>query len=250
VREINLLGQNVNAYNGPMDDGTLCDLGTLIYCVAEIDGVERIRFTTSHPLEFSDSLVEAYASVPKLANYLHLPVQAGSDRVLAAMKRGYTALEYRSIVRRLRKARPDVSLSSDFIVGFPGESEADFEATLRLARELDFDGSFCFAYSPRPGTPAAELPGQVAEAEKNERLRRLQAQLDAQAAAVAQRMVGSRARVLVEGPSRRRAGELAGRTPNNRVVNFPGDASLIDRFVDVRITGCGTHSLRGELDAR
>jgi tRNA-2-methylthio-N6-dimethylallyladenosine synthase len=249
VREVTLLGQNVNAWRGDAL-GQPADFAELLAFVSEIDGIERIRYTTSHPREFTQRLIDAHGALAKLAPQVHLPVQSGSDRVLAAMKRGYTALEYRSIVRRLRKARPDVSLSSDFIVGFPGESEADFEATLRLARELDFDGSFCFAYSPRPGTPAAELPGQVAEAEKNERLRRLQAQLDAQAAAVAQRMVGSRARVLVEGPSRRRGGELAGRTPNNRVVNFPGDASLIDRFVDVRITGCGTHSLRGELDAR
>jgi tRNA-2-methylthio-N6-dimethylallyladenosine synthase len=249
VREVTLLGQNVNAWRGDAL-GQPADFAELLAFVSEIDGIERIRYTTSHPREFTQRLIDAHGALAKLAPHVHLPVQSGSDRVLAAMKRGYTALEYRSIVRRLRKARPDVSLSSDFIVGFPGETEEDFEATLRLARELDFDGSFCFAYSPRPGTPAAELADQIPEAQKNERLRRLQAQLDAQAAALAQRMVGSRERVLVEGPSRRRAGELAGRTANNRVVNFPGDASLVDRFVGVRITGCGTHSLRGELDAR
>jgi tRNA-2-methylthio-N6-dimethylallyladenosine synthase len=249
VREVTLLGQNVNAWRGDAL-GQRADFAELLAFVSEIDGIERIRYTTSHPREFTQRLIDAHGALAKLAPQVHLPVQSGSDRVLAAMKRGYTALEYRSIVRRLRKARAEVSLSSDFIVGFPGETEEDFEATLRLARELDFDGSFCFAYSPRPGTPAAELADQIPEAQKNERLRRLQAQLDAQAAALAQRMVGSRERVLVEGPSRRRAGELAGRTANNRVVNFPGDASLVDRFVGVRITGCGTHSLRGELDAR
>ncbi len=249
VREVTLLGQNVNAWRGDAG-GQPADFAELLAFVSEIDGIERIRYTTSHPREFTQRLIDAHGALAKLAPQVHLPVQSGSDRVLAAMKRGYSALEYRSIVRRLRKACPEVSLSSDFIVGFPGESEADFAATLRLARELDFDGSFCFAYSARPGTPAAELAERVPDAEKNERLRRLQAQLDAQAAAVAQRMVGSRVRVLVEGVSRRRDGELAGRTPNNRVVNFPGERSLVDQFVDVRITGCGTHSLRGELDAR
>ena len=250
VKEVTLLGQNVNAYRGAMDGGELADLALLLEYIAEIPGIERLRYTTSHPREFTARLIDAYARIPKLVSHVHLPVQSGSDRVLAAMKRGYTALEYRSIVRRLRKACPEASLSSDFIVGFPGESESDFEATLRLAQELAFDGSFCFAYSPRPGTPAAELPDQVPESEKNVRLRRLQDQLDAQAAEVASRRVGTLQRVLVEGPSRRRAGELAGRAPDNRTVNFPGDPSLVDSFVDVRITGCGTHSLRGELDAR
>ncbi|HET7198080.1 MAG TPA: tRNA (N6-isopentenyl adenosine(37)-C2)-methylthiotransferase MiaB, partial [Burkholderiales bacterium] len=249
VKEVTLLGQNVNAWRGEVAGGA-ADFAELVAFVSEIDGIERIRYTTSHPREFTQRLIDAHGALAKLAPQVHLPVQSGSDRVLAAMKRGYTALEYRSIARRLRKACPGVSLSSDFIVGFPGESEADFAATLDLARELALDGSFCFAYSPRPGTPAAELPGQVADAEKNDRLRRLQAQLDAQAAAVAQGMVGSLQRVLVEGPSRRRAGELAGRTANNRVVNFPGDAHLADSFVEVRVTGCAAHSLRGELDAR
>jgi tRNA-2-methylthio-N6-dimethylallyladenosine synthase len=249
VKEVTLLGQNVNAWRGEIA-GAAADFAELLAFAAEIDGVERIRYTTSHPREFTQRLIDAHAALAKLAPQVHLPVQSGSDRVLAAMKRGYTSLEYRSIVRRLRKACPQVSLSSDFIVGFPGESEEDFAATLRLARELGFDGSFCFAYSARPGTPAAELPGQVEESVKNERLRALQAQLDAQAAALAEGMVGSTQRVLVEGPSRRRAGELAARTPNNRVVNFAGDPALVDSFVEVRITGCAAHSLRGALDAR
>ncbi|HEX7054190.1 MAG TPA: tRNA (N6-isopentenyl adenosine(37)-C2)-methylthiotransferase MiaB [Burkholderiales bacterium] len=249
VKEVTLLGQNVNAWRGEIE-GRPADFAELLAFVAELDGIERIRYTSSHPREFTQRLIDAHGALAKLAPHVHLPVQSGSDRILAAMKRGYTALEYRSIARRLRKACPEVSLSSDFIVGFPGESEADFEATLRLARELELDGSYCFAYSPRPGTPAAELPGQVPQAEKNERLRRLQSQLDAQAAAIAARMVGSVQRVLVEGRSRRRAGELAGRTPNNRVVNFPGDDGLIGAFAPVRITGCAPHSLRGEIDAR
>jgi tRNA-2-methylthio-N6-dimethylallyladenosine synthase len=248
MKEVTLLGQNVNAWRGTIE-GRAADFAELLAFVAELDGVERIRYTTSHPREFTERLIDAHASLAKLAPQVHLPVQSGSDRVLAAMKRGYTSLEYRSIVRRLRKARPEVSLTSDFIVGFPGEGEADFEATLRLARELEFDGAFCFAYSPRPGTPAAELPDQVQESLKSERLRRLQAQLERQAAAFAGRMVGRRCRVLVEGRSRRRPGELAGRTPCNRMVNFPGPERHVDSFVDVRITGCAAHSLRGELDA-
>jgi tRNA-2-methylthio-N6-dimethylallyladenosine synthase len=249
VKELTLLGQNVNAWRGAID-GRSADFAELLAFVAEIDGIERIRYTTSHPREFTQRLIDAHAALPKLAPHVHLPVQSGSDRVLAAMKRGYTALEYRSIARRLRKACGEISLSSDFIVGFPGETEADFAATLQLARDLDFDGSFCFIYSPRPGTPAAELKDQVSQQEKSARLQRLQAQLDAQASAVAGRMVGTTQRVLVEGPSRRRAGELAGRTANNRVVNFPGGAALIDRFAEVRITACRPHSLRGELNAR
>jgi tRNA-2-methylthio-N6-dimethylallyladenosine synthase len=249
VKELTLLGQNVNAWRGDID-GRRADFAELLAFASEIDGIERIRYTTSHPREFTQRLIDAHAALPKLAPHVHLPVQSGCDRVLAAMKRGYTALEYRARVRRLRQACPEVSLTSDFIVGFPGEREADFEATLRLARELDFDGSFCFAYSPRPGTPAAELPDQVGEEIKNERLRRLQAQVDAQAAATSRRMIGTTQRVLVEGASKRRPGELAGRTANNRVVNFPGAASLVGAFAEVRITGCGTHSLRGELDAR
>ena len=249
VKEVTLLGQNVNAWRGKVG-GEAADFAELLAFVCELEGIERVRYTTSHPREFTQRLIDAHGALAKLAPQVHLPVQSGSDRILAAMKRGYSALEYRSIVRRLRKACPALSVSSDFIVGFPGETEDDFQATLRLARELDFDGSFCFAYSARPGTPAAELPGQVAETVKNERLRRLQAQLEAQAGAHAERIVGSTQRVLVEGASRRRAGELAARTPDNRVVNFAGDASLVDSFVDVRIIARAAHSLRGELDAR
>ena len=246
VKEVTLLGQNVNAWRGTID-GTLADFAELLYLVNEISGIERIRYTTSHPREFTQRLIDAHAELDKLAPHVHLPVQSGSDRVLAAMKRGYTVLEYRSIVRRLRQARPGLSLSSDFIVGFPGETDADFEATLKLARDADFDASFSFIYSPRPGTPAAELPDGVTKEQKLERLQRLQAQLEAQARAVSERMVGSAERVLVEGPSRRNPAELAGRTANNRVVNFPGDAALNHSYVDVKITAALAHSLRGEL---
>ncbi len=246
VKEVTLLGQNVNAWRGEIA-GKAADLAELLAFVSEIEGVERIRYTTSHPREFTQRLIDAHASLPKLAPHVHLPVQSGADRILAAMKRGYTSLEYRSVVRRLRRACPDVSLSSDFIVGFPGESEADFEATLKLVRELAFDDSYCFAYSRRPGTPAADLPDQIAEEEKLARLQRLQALIDEQARAFSQRMVGSTQRVLVEGPSRRRPNELAGRTANNRMVNFAGSPDLSGRFVEVRITACRTHSLRGEL---
>jgi len=246
VKELTLLGQNVNAWRGAIG-GQPADFAELLRYVAELDGVERIRYTTSHPREFTQRLIDAHADLPQLAPHVHLPVQSGADRILAAMKRGYTALEYRSIVRRLRKARPDLSLSSDFIVGFPGETEADFAATLRLATELEFDASFSFLYSPRPGTPAAELPDPVPQAEKRERLLRLQAQLEAQAAAVSAGMVGSTQRVLVEGPSKKSRAELAGRTANNRVVNFPGAAELAGQFADVRITAALSHTLRGEL---
>jgi tRNA-2-methylthio-N6-dimethylallyladenosine synthase len=249
AREVTLLGQNVNAWRGAID-GAAADFAELLRYVAEIDGLERIRYTTSHPREFGQRLIDAHAELPALAPHVHLPVQSGADRVLAAMKRGYTALEYRSIARRLRKARPDLSLTSDFIVGFPGETEADFAATLALARELQFDGSFSFLYSPRPGTPAAELPDATPREEKRERLQRLQAQLDAQALAVSAAMVGRAERVLVEGLSRKDPRELAGRTGNNRVVNFPGDPALAGRFVEVRVTAALSHSLRGErLDA-
>jgi tRNA-2-methylthio-N6-dimethylallyladenosine synthase len=246
VKEVTLLGQNVNAWRGEIG-GEPADFAELLRYVAEIDGIERTRYTTSHPREFTQRLIDAHAELPGLAPHVHLPVQSGADRVLAAMKRGYTALEYRSIVRRLRQARPDVSLSSDFIVGFPGETEAEFEATLQLARDLAFDGSFSFVYSPRPGTPAAELPDPVPRARKLERLQRLQAQLDAQADAASAAMVGSTQRVLVEGPSKKSAAELAGRTANNRVANFAGPRNLTHRFVDVRITGALAHTLRGEL---
>ncbi len=250
VREVTLLGQNVNAWRGAID-GAPGDFAELLRYVAEIDGIERLRYTTSHPREFTQRLIDAHAELPQLAPHVHLPVQSGADRVLAAMKRGYTSLEYRSIVRRLRKARPDLSLSSDFIVGFPGETEADFAATLALARELEFDASFSFLYSPRPGTPAAELPDPVPLAQKQERLLRLQAQLEAQAGALSAAMVGSEQRVLVEGPSKKNAAELAGRTGNNRVVNFPAPPDLVGRFADVRITAALSHTLRGELvDAR
>jgi tRNA-2-methylthio-N6-dimethylallyladenosine synthase len=247
VAEVTLLGQNVNAYRGPMRDGALVDLATLIHHVARVPGVERVRFTTSHPLEFNDSLIEAFASVPQLANHLHLPVQSGSDRVLALMKRGYTSLEFKDKVRRLRAVRPDISLSSDFIVGFPGETERDFEATLALVREVGFDQSFSFIYSRRPGTPAAALPDEVAHEVKQQRLARLQAQLESQAHAISESMVGTRQRVLIERPARRNSRELAGRTANNRWVNFAGPASLIDRFADVEVTAALAHSLRGRL---
>jgi tRNA-2-methylthio-N6-dimethylallyladenosine synthase len=247
VAEILLLGQNVNAYAGAMADGAVVDLATLIHHIAALPGVQRIRFTTSHPLEFSDSLVEAYASVPQLANHLHLPVQSGSDRILALMKRGYTVLEYKQRIRKLRALRPDIAISTDIIVGFPGESERDFEATLRLAAEVPFDQSFCFLYSRRPGTPAASLPDELPLAVKQQRLARLQAQLDAQALAISRRMVGSVQRVLVERAARKGAGELAGRTENNRWVNFPGPPALLQRFVDVSVTEARPHSLRGRL---
>ena len=246
VREVTLLGQNVNAWRGEAG-GRPADFAELLHCVAEIDGIERIRYTTSHPREFTQRLIDAHGACEKLAAHVHLPVQSGSDRVLAAMKRGYTALEYRSILRRLRKARPGISVATDFIVGFPGETAADFEATLALAREAAFDGAFCFLYSPRPGTPAAELADATPAAEKSERLQRLQAQLDAQAAAVSAAMVGSVQRALVTGPSARDAAELAARTENNRTVNFAGPAALAGRFVSLRITEARHHSLRGEL---
>ena len=245
-KEVTLLGQNVNAWRGTID-GAPADFAELLFFVNEIRGIERIRYTTSHPREFTQRLIDAHAALDKLAPHVHLPVQSGSDRVLAAMKRGYTALEYRSIARRLRQARPEVSLSSDFIVGFPGETAADFEATRKLARDADLDASFSFIYSPRPGTPAAELPDGVSHSEKLERLQRLQARLEAQARAVSERMVGTVERVLVEGPSKKNPAELAGRTGNNRVVNFPGDAALLHSFVKIRVTAALSHSLRGEL---
>jgi tRNA-2-methylthio-N6-dimethylallyladenosine synthase len=247
VAEVTLLGQNVNAYLGPMADGARVDLATLIHHVARVAGIERIRFTTSHPLEFNDSLIEAFASVAQLANHLHLPVQSGSDRVLALMKRGYTSLEFKDKVRRLRAVRPDISLSSDFIVGFPGESERDFDATLALAHEVGFDQSFSFIYSRRPGTPAASFPDEVSHEVKQQRLARLQAQLETQARAISEAMVGTRQRVLIERPAKRNARELAGRTANNRWVNFAGPASLINRFADVEVTAALAHSLRGRL---
>jgi tRNA-2-methylthio-N6-dimethylallyladenosine synthase len=249
VREINFLGQNVNAYQGLMHDGSRADLALLIHYAAAIDGIDRIRFTTSHPVEFSANLIEAFGEVPQLANYLHLPVQSGSDRILALMKRGHTVLEYKQKVRRLREIRPDISLSSDFIVGFPGETERDFAETLRLIEELQFDQSFSFIYSPRPGTPAASLPDDVALTEKKERLARLQEQVNRQAGRISAAMVHSVQRVLVEGPSKKDGRQLAGRTENNRVVNFDGPAALVGQFADLRITEALSHSLRGRLVA-
>jgi tRNA-2-methylthio-N6-dimethylallyladenosine synthase len=246
VMEINLLGQNVNAYRGPMDDGTLCDLGTLIYGVAGIDGIERIRFTTSHPLEFNDSLIEAYRDVPKLANYLHLPVQSGSDRILSAMKRGYTALEYKQKIRKLRAVRPDIAISSDFIVGFPGETERDFAATMDLIRDVNFDQSFSFIYSRRPGTPAASLADDVSDAEKHRRLDALQDRLNIQSREISRKMVGTVQRVLVERHGKRHS-QLAGRTENSRWVNFDGPDTLLQRFAHVLVTEALQNSLRGRL---
>jgi len=249
VREVTLLGQNVNAWRGTREDGGAVDLAGLIRHVAAFDGLERIRFTTSHPLEFRDSLIDAYADVPKLANYLHLPVQSGSDRILSAMKRGYTCLEYKQRIRRLRAVRPDISLSSDFIVGFPGETEADFGRTLDLVEEVGFDQSFSFLYSRRPGTPAASLPDEVPHAVKQERLERLQAKIDGQARAISRAMVGTTQRVMVEKHARRDPRQLAGRTENMRWVNFDGPDALVDRFADVCITEAMPNSLRGRLVA-
>ena len=250
VREITLLGQNVNAYRGRMSEPQTADFALLLEYLAEMPGLERIRYTTSHPKEFTQRLIDAYAAVPQLVSHVHLPVQSGSDRVLAAMKRGYTVLEYKSIVRRLRAVRPDLCLASDFIVGFPGETESDFEATMRLAQEVNFDASFSFVYSRRPGTPAASLDDDTPQEVKLERLQRLQRQLDGQAQAISQAMVGSTQRVLVEGRAKKDANEVSGRTPNNRVVNFPGPARLIGHLVDVRITAALPHSLRGEVAGR
>ena len=247
VREVMLLGQNVNAYRGGFADGAECDLAALIRLVARIEGIGRIRFTTSHPVEFTDSLVEAFAEVPKLANYLHLPVQSGSDRVLAAMKRGYTALEYKQKLRRLRAVRPDISLSSDFIVGFPGETDRDFEQTMNLIAEVGFDQSFSFIYSRRPGTPAASLPDDVPHEVKQQRLAILQRRIDQHALSISGRMVGTVQRVLVERPSKKDPRQLAGRTENMRWVNFDGPDTLIGGFADVVITEALPNSLRGRL---
>jgi tRNA-2-methylthio-N6-dimethylallyladenosine synthase len=246
VKEVTLLGQNVNAWRGEIE-AQAADFAELLRYAAEVDGIERIRYTTSHPREFTQRLADAHAELEALAPHVHLPVQSGSDRVLAAMKRGYSVLEYRSIVRRLRRARPEVSLTSDFIVGFPGETEADFEATLGLARELAFDGSFAFLYSPRPGTPAAELADDTPREAKLERLQRLNALLESQSQAVSAAMVGGVERVLVQGRAKKNPAQLAGRTGNNRVVNFAGGAQLVGGFADVRITAALPHSLRGEL---
>jgi tRNA-2-methylthio-N6-dimethylallyladenosine synthase len=249
VKEVTLLGQNVNAYRGRMADGEIADFALLLEYVAELPGIGRIRYTTSHPREFTRRLIAAHARIDKLASHVHLPVQSGSDRTLAAMKRGYTALEYKAIVRKLRDACPEISISSDFIVGFPGETERDFEATLRLMDEIGFDDSFSFVYSRRPGTPAADLPDDTPHEVKLERLTRLQEKIDAQARRISERMVGSNQHVLVEGPSRKSAAELSGRTANKRTVNFRGAPQLLGQFVDVTITAALTHTLRGEVRA-
>ena len=247
VREVNLLGQNVNAYRGPTHDGGTADLAVLIHALAQIEGIGRIRFTTSHPLEFYDSLIEAYANVPQLCNFLHLPVQAGSDRILTAMKRGYTALEFKQKIRKLRAVRPDICISSDFIVGFPGETDEDFEKTMKLIDDVGFDQSFSFIFSSRPGTPAANLADDTSQEEKHARLTRLQAKLNDNARRINEAMVGTVQRVLVEKISRKSANEVTGRTENMRFVNFPGSTRMIGQFVDVVITEAMSNSLRGRV---
>jgi tRNA-2-methylthio-N6-dimethylallyladenosine synthase len=247
MKEVTLLGQNVNAYRARADEGEDADFALLLEYVAAVPGIERVRYTTSHPREFTQRLIDAHARIPQLAPHVHLPVQSGSDRVLAAMKRGYTVLEYKSIARKLRAACPGISITSDFIVGFPGETDADFELTMDLIGEIGFDASFSFVYSRRPGTPAAELPDDTPREAKLGRLHRLQARLEDNARAISSDMVGTRQSVLVEGAARKDAAELCGRTANNRVVNFPGSRDLVGRFVDVTITSARPHSLRGEI---
>ncbi len=250
VREIHLLGQNVNAYRGATHDGDIADLAELIRCTAAVDGIDRIRFTTSHPVEFTDSLVEAYRDVPELVSFLHLPVQSGSDRVLMSMKRGHMALEYKSLIRKIRAARPDITLSSDFIIGFPGETDADFQDTMNLIAEIGFDNSFSFIYSRRPGTPAADLPDDVSEETKKQRLKILQDRINQQAMQISRRMVDTVQRILVTDYSKKDPGQLQGRTENNRVVNFRCDnPDLIGHFADVRIAEAYANSLLGELVA-
>lgn len=247
VREVNLLGQNVNAYRGATFDGGECSFAELLRLVASIDGIDRLRFTTSHPIEFTDDIIEVYTDTPELVSFLHLPVQSGSDRILNLMKRSHTAIEYKSIIRKLRKARPDIQISSDFIVGFPGETDQDFEETMNLIAQVNFDMSFSFIYSARPGTPAAEMPDDVTEDTKKERLYLLQQRINNQAAKFSRAMLGTEQRILVEGPSKKDLMELTGRTENNRIVNFQGDPSMIGQFVDVKITEVFTNSLRGEV---
>jgi tRNA-2-methylthio-N6-dimethylallyladenosine synthase len=247
VKEITLLGQNVNAYRGEMADGEIADFALLIEYIAELDGIERIRYVTSHPKEFTQRLIDAYARVPKLVNHLYLPAQHGADKILAAMKRGYTALEYKSIIRRLREVRPDIAISSDFIVGFPGETDADFEAMMKLINDIGYDNSFSFIFSPRPGTPAANLADDTPHEVKLARLQRLQAAIADNTKRYSDRMVGSVQRILVEGPSKKDPQQLQGRTENNRVVNFEGNAELIGQMIDLRITESFAYSLRGEL---
>ena len=247
VGEVTLLGQNVNAYAGEQEDGETADLAYLIRTIAAQEGIQRVRYMTSHPREMSPRLIELFGDTPKLANHLHLPVQSGSDRVLALMQRGYTALEYKSIIRKVRALRPDISITSDFIVGFPGETESDFEATMKLIEDVQFDASFSFLYSPRPGTPAAEMVDEVSNEIKMARLKRLKTRIDELENAVAEKMVGTTQRVVVEGVSKKDTRELAGRTDNNRVVNFVGSAELLGRFVEVSITAVSMHTLRGEM---
>ena len=247
VREVNLLGQNVNAYRGATHDGGICSFAELLRLVATIDGIDRIRFTTSHPLEFTDDIIAVYEDTPELVSFLHLPVQSGSDRILTMMKRPHTAIEYKSIIRKLRKARPDIQISSDFIVGFPGETDKDFQDTMKLIRDVDFDMSFSFIFSPRPGTPAADYPCDLSEEVKKERLYELQQQINSQAMRYSRLMLGTEQRILVEGPSKKDLMELRGRTENNRVVNVEGSPDLIGQFVDVKIVDVFPNSLRGEL---
>ena len=247
VREVNLLGQNVNAYRGATHDGEICHFSELLRIVASIDGIDRIRYTTSHPVEFSQDIIDAYADVPELVNHLHLPVQSGSDNILMQMKRGHMAIEYKSIIRRLRKVRPNISMSSDFIIGFPGESDADFEATMNLINDVGFDHSFSFIYSARPGTPASDLPDDIDMDTKKQRLQILQDRINQQALQISRNMLNTEQRILVEGPSKKNPMELRGRTENNRVVNFEGPHTLIGKFADVKINDVYTNSLRGEF---
>jgi tRNA-i(6)A37 thiotransferase enzyme miaB len=247
VREVNLLGQNVNAYRGPTFDGEICTFAELLRLVAAIDGIDRLRFTTSHPIEFTDDIIDVYRDTPELVSFLHLPVQSGSDRVLTMMKRGHTALEYKSIIRKLKAVRPNIQISSDFIVGFPGETNEDFEQTMNLIAQVNFDMSFSFIYSARPGTPAADYPDDVTEDEKKQRLYLLQQRINNQAAQFSRAMLGTEQRVLVEGPSKKDIMELTGRTETNRIVNFQGSPEMIGKFVDIKITDVFTNSLRGEV---
>lgn len=247
VREVNLLGQNVNAYRGSTHDGGICSFAELLRLVAAIDGIDRLRFTTSHPIEFTDDIIDVYRDTPELVSFLHLPVQSGSDRILTLMKRNHTALEYKAIIRKLRAVRPEIQISSDFIVGFPGETDADFEQTMNLIAQVNFDMSFSFIYSARPGTPAADMPDDVSEEEKKQRLYLLQERINQQAAQFSRRMLGTEQRVLVEGPSKKDIMELTGRTETNRIVNFVGTPDMIGKFVDIKITDVYTNSLRGEV---
>ncbi|EFX92257.1 (dimethylallyl)adenosine tRNA methylthiotransferase [Actinobacillus ureae] len=247
VREVNLLGQNVNAYRGETFDGGICTFAELLRLVAAIDGIDRVRYTTSHPIEFTDDIIEVYRDTPELVSFLHLPIQSGADRVLTMMKRNHTALEYKAIIRKLREVRPNIQISSDFIVGFPGETAEDFEQTMKVIEQVNFDMSFSFIYSARPGTPAADLPDDISEEEKKERLARLQQRINHQAMQFSRAMLGTEQRVLVEGPSKKDIMELTGRTENNRIVNFQGIPDMIGKFVDIKITDVYTNSLRGDV---